>query len=356
VAEGCRRVAAVIALLVAVIATSVAAPARACGCGAYIPDRDGASVVDERALIAWDGAREDILMALRVAGSSDSAAWVMPVPSTAQVSLGAAEAFTELERLTAPRIEFRDSWWPTFSWLGTDETSEGALGAGPPGGVNVLDRQRIGPFEVTRLAANDPEAAAKWLADNGFPHPDGLDANLAHYISDGWQIVAVSLVPASEGEPLTGDLQPLRLSFAAEQVVYPMRLSRSATTPQTVDLFVLGDHRMDPTSVPVATETPTLEFAGRIDETEVSPALADFVGDGAFLTRWSNHLVDPAAIDGDYTFRPSADDTSYQEVVYRDRNRGDVTGLALLGLLGLIAVILLITRRIRSATHSTART
>ena len=354
--KGCRRVAAVIVVLVAVLATSVAAPAWACGCGAYIPDRDGASVVDERALIAWDGAREDILMALRVTGSSDSAAWVMPVPSTTRVSLGAAEAFTELERLTAPRIEFRDSWWPTFSWLGTDEASEGALGAAPPGGVNVLDRRRIGPFDVTRLAADDPDAAAKWLADNDFPNPDGLDANLAHYISDGWQIVAVKLVPASKGEPLTGDLQPLRLSFAAEQMVYPMRLSRSATTPQTVDLFVLADHRMDPTSVPVAAETPTLEFAGRIDRTEVSPALADFAGDGAFLTRWSNHLVDPAAIEGDYTFGPAAEDTSYQRVVYRDRNRGDVTGLAMLGILAFVTVILLTTRRFRSVTHCTART
>ena len=44
---------------------------------------------------------------------------------------------------------------------------------------------------------------------------------------------------------------------------------------------------------------PTLEFAGRIEGTDVSPALADFVGDGAFLTRWNNELLEPASIDGD---------------------------------------------------------
>jgi hypothetical protein len=34
-------------------------------------------------------------------------------------------------------------------------------------GVNVLDRQRIGPFDVTRLAADDAVALAKWLAAVG---------------------------------------------------------------------------------------------------------------------------------------------------------------------------------------------
>ena len=145
--------------------------------------------------------------------------------------------------------------------------------AGAPGGagVNVLDRQRIGPFDVTRLAADDPAALAKWLADNGFPHPDGLDENLAAYVEDRWEIVAIQLVPAADSESLTGDLQPLRLSFRSDSVVYPMRLSRSATTPQTVDLYVLADHRMDPTDVPVAGQLPSLEFGGHIERADVSP-------------------------------------------------------------------------------------
>ncbi len=344
----CRPVGVVVALLFGGLTTNVAAPAWACGCGAYIPDRQGASVVDERALVAWDGSREDILMSLRVTGSSDSAAWVMPVPSAARISLGEAEAFSELGRITAPRIEYRDSWWPTFRWLTAGEESEGAMTGAPPGaGVNVLGHQQIGPFDVTRLAAQDPAALAKWLSDNGFPHPDGLDANLAPYVADQWEVVAVKLAPAERGESLTGDLQPLRLSFASDTVIYPMRLSRSASTPQNVDLYVVAEHRMDPTSVPVAGNAPTLEFAGRIEGADVSPALADFVGDGAFLTRWSDTIVEPASIDADYVFEPAADDTTYQQVIYRTRNRGDLTGLTLLALVGVagIALTVVLVRR-----------
>jgi hypothetical protein len=91
-----RSVCAVLVLFLGGLVSGVAAPAWACGCGAYIPDRAGASVVDERAMVAWDGKTRDILMSFNVSGSSDKAAWVMPVPSAAKVSLGDTEAFEEL--------------------------------------------------------------------------------------------------------------------------------------------------------------------------------------------------------------------------------------------------------------------
>jgi hypothetical protein len=346
-----RSVCAVLALFLGGLVSGVAAPAWACGCGAYIPDRTGASVVDERAMVAWDGRTQDILMSFNVSGSSDKAAWVMPVPSAAKVSLGDTEVFDELGRLTAPRVEYRDSWWPTFTWLFPGASPLETAGA-PGGAVNVLGRQRIGPFDVTRLAANDPTALAMWLADKGFPRPDGLEANLAPYIADRWEIVAIQLAPAQAGESLTGDLQPLRLSFTSDKLVYPMRLSRSATTPQTVDLYVLADHRMDPESVPVAGHKPSLEFAGHVERADVSPALAAYVGDGAFLTHWNDYIIQPELIDGDYVFEPAASDTPFQHIIYRTRDHGDITGFALLAVFAsgaVVFVVVLARRRQRKA-------
>jgi hypothetical protein len=108
--------------------------------------------------VAWDGKTQDILMSFNVAGSSDTAAWVMPVPFAAQVSLGDTEVFEALGRLTAPRVEYRDSWSPTFTWLLPGAASPLETAGAPGGAVDVLARQRIGPFDVTRLAANDPAA------------------------------------------------------------------------------------------------------------------------------------------------------------------------------------------------------
>jgi hypothetical protein len=347
-----RSACAALILLLVGMTANVAAPAWACGCGAYIPDTAGPAVVNERALLAWDGHREDILMSLNVRGRSSTAAWIMPVPTTAGVTLAEAGMFDELNRLTAPRIEYRDSWWPTFGWLHGFAGADGLVSAAAPGHhVDVLSNQRIGPFDVTRLAADDPAALSTWLATRGFAQPSGLDRNLAPYLADGWQVVAIRLVPDARGAALTGVLQPLRLSFDSDRAVYPMRLSQSAKTPQSVDLFVLADHRMDPTSVPVPGDDPTLQFAGHLDPDAVSGDLAPFVGDGSFLTRWTNEIGTPASISGDYVFGMAADDAAYQQVIYRVRDRGDLTGLALVALvpiLGAAVTILIAVRVLRS--------
>lgn len=325
-----RPVCAVLVLLFAGLLTNVAAPAWACGCGAYIPDRAGAAVVDERALIAWDGSTEDILMSFGVRGSSERAAWVMPVPSVARVTLGDNAVFDDLATLTAPRIEYRDSWWPTFSWLtgSADSALEGA-GARPPGGVSVLGTQRIGPFDVTRLAGDNSAALAAWLGDNGFPRPATLGDNLAPYVEQGWEIVAIQLAPDDTGS-LTGTLQPLRLSFASDTVVYPMRLSRAATVPQSVEISVLAAHRMDPSTVPVAGTEPTLRYAGHLDARTVPDSLEPYLESGAFLTSWTDSIGEPAQIDHDYVFTRAGDDATYQQVIHRVRDRGDLTGAALI--------------------------
>lgn len=355
VVRGFRWVATLLTLLIVGITVGIASPAWACGCGAYIPNADGASVATERALIAWDGTRQDMVMSFQVNGSSESAAWVMPVPSAADVSLVDSELFADLDRITAPRVEFRDDWWPTFSWLSTGYSdSDGGVGAAAPSGVNVLNRQRIGPFDVTRLAANDANALAKWLADNGFPSPDGLEQNLSAYVKQRWELVAIKLVPDVTTGALTGDLQPLRLSFDADSVVYPMRLSRSATVPQTIDLYVLAAHRMDPEATPAPGVRPVLEYAGRIDSNAATGALDPFLDRGSYLTRWSEFIAQPETIDGDYVFTQAEADTDFQKVVYVTRHRGDLTGLLTLVVLGVfaIAVTLLLVRGATKRTRS----
>ncbi|WNG84426.1 DUF2330 domain-containing protein [Mycobacterium sp. ITM-2016-00316] len=343
-----RAFGAVLALLLTGAVMSLAAPAGACGCGAYIPDRAGATVVDERALIAWDGSTEDILMSFGVSGSSERAAWVMPVPSAARVTLGDNAVFDDLAALTAPRIEYRDSWWPTFTWLthGSAGAPEG-VGGRPPGGVSVLATQRIGPFEVTRLAGDSTAALAAWLGDHGFPRPATLDDNLAPYVERGWEIVAIQLAPGGSGA-LAGTLQPLRLSFASDTVVYPMLLSRAATVPQSVELSVLAQHRMDPSTVPVAGTEPRLLYAGRLDEQTAPDALAPYLAAGTFLTSWTDVIGRPARIEHDYVFTRADSDTTYQQVIYRTREHGDLTG-ALLILAVVATATFLVLRLVRQA-------
>jgi len=50
---------------------------------------------------------------------------------------------------------------------------------------------------------------------------------------------------------------------------------------------------MDPTSVPVAGQKPSLECAGHVERADNSPRLRPTSADGAFLTHWNDYIYKP---------------------------------------------------------------
>ncbi|MET9675666.1 DUF2330 domain-containing protein [Streptomyces sp. NPDC006482] len=315
-----RILTTVIALLALQLGQLVA-PAYACGCGAMIPDKAERIGVDrEESAVHWDGSTETVVMRFRVHGNARRAAWIMPVPGRADVSLGDPALFDELDRLTEPEQRDRFHFWPRGDdWPFSDGYGDGA-GAAPPGsgaGVGVVGRERLGPFDVARLTATDPDALGDWLRANGFELHERLTGALRPYVERTWEYVAVRLAPEEKDTALSGELTPLRITFASPELVYPMRLSRLAKNAQTLGLSILADHRMEPRS-PIGGDSPEVTFAGRIDRPE--GAVADLTGTARpiHLTVLEQRFPHPDRIDDDHHLRTVAD-TPYREVVYTDR-------------------------------------
>ena len=63
---------------------------------------------------------------------------------------------------------------------------------------------------------------------------------------------------------LRGTLDPLRLRFASDELIYPMRLSRLAKTAQSLGLYVLAPHRMEPRSS-IGGNEPEVTYAGKVE-------------------------------------------------------------------------------------------
>ncbi|MER6449022.1 DUF2330 domain-containing protein [Streptomyces venezuelae] len=312
------------ALLFALLVTQLGAlvnPAYACGCGAMIPDGQSRIAVDrETSVVRWDGRTEQILMRFTVGGDARRAAWIMPVPGRATVELGDGEVFDELSRITRPEHRTRGYFWPRdrdwpFSTGGRDTAGAPAPGAAAPP-VGVVGREQLGAFDVARLTATDPDALGNWLESNGFELPDRLAAEVKPYVDQHWEYVAVRLVPRGPGNPLRGELDPLRIRFDSDRLVYPMRLSRMAKTPQSLGLYVLADHRMEPTS-PIGGSAPEVTFAGAI-RPEKGP-LAELAGaEPVFLTALDQRFPEPGRIDADHELRATAKDTPFRRAVYHD--------------------------------------
>jgi hypothetical protein len=277
------------------------------------------SVDDETSVLRWDGRTEQIVMRLAVQGTARDAAWVMPVPHRADVKLGDIDLFTALAAATAPEVRTRHYFWPrTGDWPFDTGNGDGAPTASalPGSGVGVVGRQRLGPFDVARLTASDPHALADWLDDHGFHLPARLDHALQPYVDQGWEYVAVRLAPATvDSPPLNGRLDPLHLTFASDSPVYPMRLSRLARTPQHLNLYVLGDHRMEPRSA-IGGAAPTMTYAGKV--TDTTGPLAELATGAPYLTAYTQDFPTPSKIDADHTLRRAATDDPYRQVEYED--------------------------------------
>jgi len=325
-----RRALAVVLLLALVQLAWLARPAHACGCGGMVPaDGTTIGVRDETSVVHWDGRTERIVMRLTVEGDAPEAAWIMPVPGRATVGLGDRELFDELRTVTAPDRETRHHFWPRsgdWPFDGEDGSTAGApAGAAPP--VGVVGRERLGPFDVARLTATDSGALDAWLRDNGFDLPGRLAAELEPYVAQEWEYVAVRLAPGEDGPGdgtpsavLGGALDPLRITFDSDRPVYPMRLSRAARTAQSLRLYVLAPHRMEPRDA-IGGQAPEVVFAGRLTEAELAGnerlrALAG--GEDLFLTALTQDFPHPERISGDHELRRARADTPYRAVEHDD--------------------------------------
>lgn len=299
-------------------------PAWACACGGYLSSVESrARAAGEKALVRYDGrGTEEITLSMTIDGSSQKAAWIMPVPNPAKLELADAELFSRLEELTAPKVVKRTTYWP-FRGLPPFDNRDGAGEAPTGAGVSVREQMTLGPFEIARLGGNSATAVTDWLRTNQYVVPETLGANLTPYVREGWEIVAVKLTPKSAGEGLTGATPPLRLTFASDKIVYPMRLSRGATTAQSVAVHVAAPYRVDATGLPVAGKQLDLVYAGRAND----PAL---LAPADYLTTFRVVYYEPGRITSDFTFAKAATDEPFQQVVYVTRNEAELSTLAIL--------------------------
>ncbi|QLY31566.1 DUF2330 domain-containing protein [Nocardia huaxiensis] len=350
------RLLAVVATVAGAGGMGLAAPASACACGGIAPPiGQTASVDDEVALLGLEGTRETIVMRLSLQSSGDNAALIVPTPAPATVTEGSAATFDELDEITAPReiVDYR--WFPPSPALG-----RGGDGAVAPGGAanstgapTVVNQVRLGPLEATTLSGGDSSGVREWLNANGYALRDEVIATLQPYLSEGWSFVAMRLTGS---EALRGRLNPVRLTFDTDHLVYPMRMSSAATGTQSVRLYVLNGQRVtrsdpDATSRSARTEQwQDVDFAGRISD----PADADLrrlsANGNNYLTELTTTIRTPAAITSDFTFTASSAG-DFQHVVRRTEVReilsipaGYILVVSALGLIPVLAATIVLRR------------
>lgn len=292
-----------------------AADACACG-GVFVEASASSSVSAETALVVHSGSRESITMRLNISSTASEAGLVVPTPQPATVDLADRNTFTALQRLTAPVHKTRTHL------VGGGEGNRTGNGAPPQstaGGVRVLSSVDLGPLKATTLKAGDAAALRKWLSEHQYVVRPEVQTVLDSYVAQGWSFVAMQLTP--QGAALAGDLPPIRMRFASDSVVYPMRMSQAASVGATITTYVISDHRMERTD-PTREQAPvTTFFAGPVtDRSGLPDDLRSALAADAYLTASRQTLTSPGTqVRSDFTFDAAPSDQPYREVIWEDK-------------------------------------
>lgn len=340
--SGRRRVLASVLALVAATGlvglTELASPAYACACGAFAPVADTTAAVtlsDESAMVMLKQGQETIDMRLGVNSVTTETGLIIPTPTPATVALGSTSAFSSLAAEMTPTMVKRDRWWswPPGAWSGGGATANPQAGV-QPRGPTVLSQVQLGPLEATTLAADDADGLTAWLADNGYGLSQAVTDRLSHYVDRGWAFIAVKL---AGHQTLSGDLAPIRFSFATDQFVYPEFLSQAATVSQDVWLYIFADHRQEVNFLDGKNPYGTTVWARSVENPALTPL-------GDYLTAIHLNFYSPAnQISDDLVITPAATDDEVGTQIVVDNYMtvfGVPTGWLLVGF-GTIIVVLI---------------
>jgi hypothetical protein len=322
----------VVLLLLAPTATPVLAD------GGFFPDSMYRDLYEsaQKAVILYGNSTEHLILSVSFEGDAEDFAWVIPVPNKPEIAVTDPELFEELSDFTATES-------PSWNWI----TFWGCGGAAPSDqeGVDVIEEQVVGPYATAILSATNATALADWLNANGYIFPEDGEEIVSEYIQKEWYFVAtkINAVEEDTGYALAeGAIEPIVLSFASDEIVYPLRitsLSATNTTSPEVLLYVLADHVMVPEQYPLYigygnwTENAfTLEFGDKVSvedlsDYEILPELVStyLPGDEFYLTKLRGTISADQMVD--IQLLRYAEGDSLNSLAETNANRGDIVVL-----------------------------
>jgi len=265
---------------------------------------------------------------IEYAGRPEDFAWILSVPTLPELSVSHNELFRQLELATQPSfvLDFEgdeNCFFPFFRF------NEDVAVPTADGGVDVVAVAQVGPFDTVIITGDDPLAVSSWLNDNGYL-VDGLGIELlAPYVNNGFHFVALKLAPDKD----VGDLQPIAMTYAADQPGIPIQLTAIATEPNLgVLAWVLADNRVIPENcLHVEVNEAKIDWLnGGGNYRELVAEAANEAGGNAFTTDYaepSDLMADRLYREGQYDLdrlRATIDPVEYLDELLRQGFPRDV--------------------------------
>jgi hypothetical protein len=194
----------------------------------------------QKAIILHKDNTETLILQVKYEGEVDEFAWVIPVPGYPNVDVAEPLLFEELAYLTY-------KWYPQKDRNGLFEC--GVIGRGGVSipAVEVWEESTVGVYDYAILSATDPNALIDWLNSNGYAFPEDGQEIVNHYLAKQWYFIAIKITAGAEAEELDeGTIQPLKLYFVSNDIVYPLKISSLSSDLCEVLLYVFAEEKAVP--------------------------------------------------------------------------------------------------------------
>jgi hypothetical protein len=232
------------------------------------------------------------IIQIQYTGFAEDFSWILPIPTpiTAEdieVPETAMTAFVELETATNPVFippERPSCADPNVLFDG--ETAVLAPSA-EESDVIIFASGEVGPFGFDVIGSEDPNALIVWLRDNQYQVTEQMEPLINVYVREQMVFLAMRLLP----EQGVQDIQPIKVTYATERPMIPLRLTAVAANPDmAVLVWFYAEKQAIPTNyahMEIADDELTFfTFGGNNYRTLMGQRANEFGGQ-AFITEYA---------------------------------------------------------------------
>jgi hypothetical protein len=292
------------------LAAPLLAPAVAQACGGFFCQNVPVDQTGENIVFVADGTTVQAFVQVQYQGEATEFAWIIPTPSLPEVGVSSDAIFRYFAQNYRREAYLNTTyhgtcgsycWDDQFAGSDASEQDTGFADAGTGGGVEVIEQGQTGPYDFAILRATDAQVLFDWLGANDYNLPATAIAAVEPYalMGDETHFVALKL----QKEASVGDLQPVKLTYAAEQPMVPIQLTAIAAQPDMpIYVTVLGASRAVPENYldAVLIEAPQTYYG--TESIELIGNAVDQAGGHAFVTTFAGptrYRMPPLFVEGE---------------------------------------------------------
>lgn len=223
--------------------------AHACGGCYHRPSETESTVVTGHRMVLSVSTTQTVLWdQIEYDGDPAEFAWVLPVKTGARVEVATDAFFEILDAATtvsvvsppldcAPAPGVSGSGCASSEALGAMEDRSGSSGGG---GVDVLHRGTVGPYQTVTLSTDTPGALNDWLTEHDYAVDADIQPIIDAYVAEGFDFIALRLLP----DKGINAMKPVRVVTPGASPTLPLRMVAAGTGAHVgIKLFVITEGR-----------------------------------------------------------------------------------------------------------------